>query len=111
MGTGGLRFQALKMRMRSKVAVLLALAGFLGCIVCSTAWAASMSCCAKTCDPCPILVTKSALPASPEKVDVLHALLPAAFAFVPGVSATIGTPAFERIPADLPTGFRRPMRN
>ena len=99
------------MRMRGKVAVLLALAGFVGCITGSAIWAASMSCCAKTCEPCPILLSKTTVPGSPEKVDVLHALLPAAFSLVLRASASLWTPAFERIPTQLPTGFQRPMRN
>jgi hypothetical protein len=96
--------------MRGKVAVLLALAGFLGCVTGSAAWA-SMACCATTCDPCPILISKTALPGSTEKVDALHALLPAAIPLVLRTRASIWTPAFERIPTHLPTGFQRPMRN
>jgi hypothetical protein len=99
------------MRIRGKVAVLLALAGFVGCITGSAIWAASMSCCATTCDPCPILITKSAVPGSPEKVDTLKALLPAEYPLVLRASASLWTPAFERIPTHLPAGFQRPMRN
>ncbi len=97
--------------MRGKVAVLLALAGFVGCITGSAVWAASMSCCATTCDPCPVLISKTALPGAPEKLDGLNALLPAAFPLVLRTRASVWAPAFERIPTHLPTGFQRPMRN
>ena len=99
------------MRMRGKVAVLLALAGFVGCITGSAIWAASMSCCAKTCEPCPILLSKTTVPGSPEKVDVLHALLPAAFPLVRQAAAAIHGRSLAQIPTFLPHEFRRPMRN
>ena len=99
-----------EMRWPGKVAVVIGLLGFLGCIVAPTAWA-SMACCEHSCETCPMLVSKSALAGAPSKWDSHRALLSAAFA-LPTWTATVihgRTPA--QIPTFLPHEFRRPMRN
>jgi hypothetical protein len=98
------------MRLRGKIAGLAALAGFLSCM----AWSARLApiaCCGKSCDPCPILLAKSDLAGTSQKVDIHHALLPAAFPlFQPALTSTPGL-IEAQIPGFLPHEFRRPMRN
>jgi hypothetical protein len=110
MPSRGLRFRNSEMRLRGKVAVLVALAGFAGCIVCSTAWAAT-ACCATPCNPCPILLSKSALAGSPDKSDTSHALLPAAFQPIRPAPAVARIHELAQSPTLLPPEFRRPLRN
>ena len=98
------------MRWPGKVAVLVGLLGFLGCIVAPAAWA-SMACCEHSCETCPMLVSKSALAGTPPKLDGHHALLPAAFSLPDPAPAAIHGHILAQIPTFLPHEFRRPMRN
>jgi hypothetical protein len=98
------------MRLRIRIAVVLALGGFAGCILGAAAWA-SMACCATHCEACPMLLSKSALPGSVQKVDHLPVILPAVFrtSSLTGELirfAAIAQPHVVRSPA-----FQRPMRN
>ena len=98
------------MRTRSKVAVILALVGFLGCIG-SSAALASMACCTASCDPCPILVSKTVIASSPHKAVSLHALLPAAFEPIRLSRVSFHEGNFAHATTSLPPEFRSPMRN
>jgi hypothetical protein len=98
------------MRSRYKIAMLVALTAFVGCVFGSTAWAA-VSCCTVTCDPCPILVAKTVVASSPQKADSLHALVPAAFPLVLLTRASTFDRASARSPRLLPPEYRRPLRN
>ena len=98
------------MRWPGKVAVVVGLIGFLGCLLAPAAWA-SMACCEHSCETCPMLVSKSALAGTPPKLAGHHALLPAAFAIPRHVAAAIHGNALAQIPTLLPHEFRRPMRN
>ena len=100
----------MRMRPSRRIAVLLALVGFVGCIGASAAWAA-VSCCTPACDPCPILVAKTTLASSPHKAVSLHALLPAAFDPVPLVRVAFYGGDSVNATRSLPPGFRSPMRN
>ena len=98
------------MRWSGKVAVLVALLGFLGCIVAPAAWA-SMACCEHSCETCPMLVSKSALAGTAPKVDTHDTVLPAAFSLPNQALAAIHGNTLAQIPTFLPHEFRRPMRN
>ena len=98
------------MRWPGKVAVVVGLIGFLGCLLAPAAWA-SMACCEHSCETCPMLVSKSALAGTPPKLDGHQALLPAAFALPDPAPAAIHGSALAQIPTFLPHEFRRPMRN
>ena len=98
------------MRLPRRIAVLMALVGFVGCIAASAAWSA-MSCCTPVCDPCPILVSKTVVASSPHKANSQHALLPAAFQLLVLSRASFHVRYFTQVTTALPSEFRSPMRN
>ena len=98
------------MRSSGKIAVVVGLLGFLGCLLAPAAWA-SMACCEHACETCPVLVSKSALAGTSPRLDGHHATLTAAFTLPrPGDTAIHGRTRAQ-IPTFLPHEFRRPMRN
>ena len=98
------------MRFPRRLAVLLAIVGFVGCISASAAWSA-MSCCTPVCDPCPILVAKTVVASSPHRAVSLHALLPAAFEPILLSRVAFHEGDFVHARRSLPPEFRSPMRN